>query len=301
MLYESRLKFKKIVMSLACQFILLLLFVPWLPNIIAQMGRKLNTMWIPKPNIGLFLGTQIEFFGNILIFSVFIVLVLLIALKKIKTMNSRAVFLLLWVAAPFAIVFSYSLLASSSVYHTRYMLFTLPAILMIFSWLLSRVIDKDKIVGYVLIGIIIVSSFASLTSQTINMDKDNWRQVSSFMKDNVQKQDFIFVDPFYHQDPFAYYYDNECFKEFDVFSCTYKSNVLSLNWMADCCNDTTKLAAQNEKDELKDYISRTIWLVSVRPNLYTENNSLFNYFSNTKNLTKTEEIGEIKIYRFESA
>ena len=83
-------------------------------------------------------------------------------------------------------------------------------------------------------------------------------------------------------------------------SCNYqKHKILSLNWLADCCSGNTKLTATDQKNELRYYLGSNIWLISVRPELYGGNNSLFAYLNSTKKLSVTKEFGDIKIYKFE--
>ena len=48
------------------------------------------------------------------------------------------------------------------------------------------------------------------------------------------------------------------------------------------------------------YLDDTIWLVNVRPEMYYNNNNLFNYFNERKNLVfETEFAGGVEVYRFE--
>jgi len=153
---------------------------------------------------------------------------------------------------------------------------------------------------YILTAIIIVSSFVSVMNQANVTNKDDWREISDFISENRKEDEIVFINPFYHQDPFTYYYNEECFTKDNIYSCNFdQSRILSLNWKVDCCNDSTKLTATNDKNQMKYYINKTIWLISVRPELYDVGNRLYEYFYKRKNLVFSREFKGIEIFRFE--
>jgi len=210
--------------------------------------------------------------------------------------KDKKMLLVLWILLPFAIVLFYSLIISS-VYNTRYLLFTVPALLILFSVLIDKIAEKKKYLTYMLVGAIILFSFISIVNQVNTTDKDDWRSVSSYIKENVEEE-YIFINPFYHHDPFTYYFDEECFKDYYIHSCNYNNhNLLALKWDAICCNDSTGLTATDEKNTLGDYINETVWLISVKEKLYAV--PLFDYFNENMNLTLSKKFGEIKISKFE--
>ncbi len=73
------------------------------------------------------------------------------------------------------------------------------------------------------------------------MDKHDWKGASAYIEENGNN-DIIFIDPFYHQQPFTYYYDIGCFKDSDMLSCN-TNKIKSLDWKAECCSDSTRLSA----------------------------------------------------------
>ncbi|MFH1590251.1 MAG: glycosyltransferase family 39 protein [archaeon] len=296
-LYKFKFQFKKLIKWFAGQFILFLLFLPWISNLFKQVSSTLNTDWIPKPNIGIVLLTILDFFGHIVIVLMFLICLIIIIRKKHKPMDKdKKMLLVLWILLPFAIVLFYSLIISS-VYNTRYLLFTVPALLILFSVLIDKIAEKKKYLTYMLVGAIILFSFISIVNQVNTTDKDDWRSVSSYIKENVEEE-YIFINPFYHHDPFTYYFDEECFKDYYIHSCNYNNhNLLALKWDAICCNDSTGLTATDEKNTLGDYINETVWLISVKEKLYAV--PLFDYFNENMNLTLSKKFGEIKISKFE--
>ena len=118
------------------------------------------------------------------------------------------------------------------------------------------------------------------------------------MKDNVEDGELVFVDPFFHQHALSFYYNSECFKQLDVYSCNLNNSILSLDYQSDCCSDNTRILRDSYDKKLGDYIDSPIWLLRVRALTYEEND-LFNYFNNTKVLTASYSIDDILIYHFE--
>jgi len=298
-LHINKYRIKKLFKWIYSQLFLIIMFLPWIGNLLKQVNRTLNTMWIPKPNIGIILKSILDLLGNKYILLIFLFCIIYVILtKNYKSIEkNKIVFLVLWIIVPFIIVLTYSYLISP-VYQTRYLLFVIPAFFIIFGKLISRIFEKNKILAYTLLGLIIIFSFITIIHQVNHVDKDNWRSVAGYIKENVKEPEYTFINPFYHQDPFTYYFDSDCFKEQDIYSCNYNHhNILSLKWYALYCNDSTPLTATDDKNTLRDYTNETVWLISVREKLYAV--PLFDYFNDTMNLIKYKEFGEIKIYKFQ--
>jgi uncharacterized membrane protein len=280
------------------QALLALLFLPWISVLTAQIQKTYHLSWI---NIDLtkIYYTFFDFFNHISILIIFVI-ALIFVLKKysIKKDKNKLILLGLWALLPIVIVTIYSILFNS-IYHTRYLLFALPAFYLIFSWTIPKLPKRIKVI--VIIMIIITSSIIIYYQQQ-NLDKDNWRAVSQFVKNNVSKEEYVFIHPYYHQYAFSYYYDKECFDAGSFYSCNFhEHNILSLKWFEDCCNDSTELMQVIYKEnQLKHYAGNTIWLINVRPEMYYQNNNLLNYFNERKDLTFAAEFaGGVEVYRFE--
>ncbi|MCX6706963.1 MAG: hypothetical protein NT001_02375 [Candidatus Woesearchaeota archaeon] len=313
-MYLHRFKIKQLLNWFIGQSVLLLLFIPWLLNLFRQITHSaLSIMWIPRPDVSIVAFTLYDFFGNYFVLFTFIILIVAFILTKRfrpKTVMSetadknKLILLSLWILLPFLLVFIYSLLFSS-LYATRYLLFTLPAIYLLFAMTidrLGRLMPKREFIPWIVVCVVMISSLISVADQVSRVDKDDWKAVSDYIKQNAKEGEVVFIDPFYQQQPFSYYYDISCFKEHDIYSCNFnKDRILSLDWNAECCSDTSKLTATDGKDGFKDYLNDIIWLISAKPELYSHdmNNSLFGYFDNRKNITASKEIGQIKIYKFE--
>jgi uncharacterized membrane protein len=301
-LYKSRSNLTYLIKWFSSQIMLFIIFLPWMSHILRQANNStLHTVWIPKPNNGIILSSFMELIGNKFILGLFIIcLVYFIVGRKYNSSDKdKILFLLCYLIVPFIIVISYSYIGSS-VYNTRYMLFTLPAFFVVFSLIIEKVSEKNMLLLYGLVGIIIILSLMSVAAQTNRLDKDDWRSVSLYISKNVKDNENLFINPFYHQDPFTYYFDSSCFKYDDIYSCNYNNyHLLSLRWDAFCCNDSTILTATDDQNLLKDYLNNTLWLISVRERLYAA--PLYDYFNENMNLTVSKEFGDIKIYKFEKS
>jgi hypothetical protein len=177
------------------------------------------------------------------------------------------------------------------------MLFTLPAILILFAVCIDKITEKHYI-KYITLVIIIFFAITSIASQINRVDKDDWRSVVKYLKEHIKEKDIIIINPTYHQEPFIYYYDRECFDAKDMDSGNFnKHNILKLECAGHCTDNTFLNIPAGHS--LKEYSNHSIWLINVKQELYDTNNSLFEYFSNKKNLTSQNKIGEVEIYLFE--
>jgi mannosyltransferase len=314
-LYLYKTNIKKIAKWIISQILLFIVFIPWLPSLLNQLRKNNNTMWIDIPNIWTlresfyeFIGSKyLTFFVIILVFLIYIVSKIRLKEKsilknfkigKIRTDEKKNLFLIvLWLIIPFLIVISTSYFFKP-IYHIRYLLFTIPAFFIALAFLIDKLFIKNKKTAYIIILIIIVLSSLQIYYQLLNIEKDNWKEVSIYLKDNVKKNEYIFVSPFYQQTPLTYYYDEKCFKEYYIHPCSFThSNLISLQWNTTCCNDSSRIISMNKFDELKYYTTKSIWLVSLKEKLYESQLSI--YFLDKMNQTFYRKIGDIKIYKFE--
>ena len=295
-----RKKLQSLIHWFAIQSVLGLLFLPWVPILIKQISDTRLYSWIPKPTIFSVLITFDIFFNNTysILILILIVLIILIGKNKIKNELNKLSFILMWAFIPFIIVIPFSLIFRS-LYHMRYFIFTLPAFYLFFAWCVSKVSNNILIKRW-LITIIIVSSIPSILYQYKHVDKDDWRSISLFIKDNIKDDTYIFIHPYYQQEPFTLYFDKECFEGYYIYSCNFnKHNILSLNSQAKCCDDSTILTSTNNYNQLGYYLDKEILLINTRDSIYYSNDSLFDYFSTRKELilTKEFEMG-VKVYKF---
>jgi len=274
------------------QAVLGILFIPWINITLTQSKKAELLSWISIDLMKIYY-TFFDFFNHIIIFLIFIGL-LIYVIKKHK-IEKNMLLLGLWALLPIISVIVYSFLFTS-LYQTRYLLFTLPAFYLIFAWVISKLPENS---AFTALFFIIFLSSAFIYMQQVTLEKDDWRSAVSFLKENVKEDEYIFIHPYYHQYIFSYY-DKKCYNTGDFYSCNFhENNVLSLNWLADCCNDSTKLTSTNDENQLRYYIDDNIWLLNIRPEMYYGNNNLFEYLDSMKNITFAEEFSGIEVYRFE--
>jgi uncharacterized membrane protein len=287
---------KNLVHWISLQAVLGILFLPWISILLRQSKKITHLSWI-SINFMKIYYTFFDFFNHIIIFLLFIGL-LIYVLKKypIKKEKNNLILLGVWALLPIITVIVYSLFFTS-LYQTRYLLLTLPAFYILFAWSISK-LPKKYAVSILAVIVILSLSFVSIQQQSI--DKDDWKAATLFIRNNVKENEYVFIHPYYHQYAFSYYFDKECFDAGDFYSCNFhEHNVLSLNWLADCCNDSTKLTSTvYEENQLKYYVDNNIWLINVRPEMYYQNNNLYDYFNEKKNLTFSKEFSGIEIYKF---
>ncbi|MFH1133063.1 MAG: glycosyltransferase family 39 protein [Nanoarchaeota archaeon] len=284
------------------QGVILLLFVPWLPALIRQLRQSLSLVWIQRPHLSTIYETFSTFLGTVwLTVLFFLLLVLFIKRAKSREVSKQQAvgffFLSIGVLLPVLGVFIFSLFFTP-VYNFRYLLFTLPAVLTFFSFLIMKVIQKRMVRGAVIATVSLISLFLVL-QQGASLEKDDWRSVSRYLRQQTQPGGRIFIDPFYHQHPLAYYY-RECFQEEDLFGCNFrKHGIISIDGFHPCCDGTTPVTPMGEGNLFGDWTGGTVWLVSVRPELYSSGKTLQDYFLERKRVEKVEYFaGGIILYKF---
>ncbi|MFH1182039.1 MAG: glycosyltransferase family 39 protein [Candidatus Woesearchaeota archaeon] len=276
------------------QALLALSFAPWLFVLIYQTRHMENLAWIITPSVVDIFNIFYDFAGNAFLLTLFVIVIVLGVLAAKPKYKSEQLLLILWLLFPIIGMFIASQIVIP-LFHVRYFLFTLPALYLLVAWSIFRLKSTYIKIGCILA--IIVASILLLVSQSASLDKADWRGLSQFMKANVGKEDIIAIDPFYQQDPFAFYYDNDCFKAGNEFDCLYEKDRV-ISFTEQCCDNTTSITAAQQKN-LKDFLNYSLWLVSVKSELYDKTNSLFDYLNERKKLTSTYSFtGNILVYKF---
>jgi mannosyltransferase len=298
-IYVYRFRLKRLVAWLGSQFMLILLFLPIVPNVAMNVSNRIFTSWITQPDILKVFYTIYDFFGNAVNISIFFIILAVLVYKKRFWENieqKSSTFLLTWIIIPFAIAIACSL-AVKPAYHTRYLLFTMPAFMIVFAHILDKL--EPKKFSAIVLTVILVSSSASVFLQAGKDDKDDWREASSFLKASVSEGELMIVNPFYHLEALSYYHSPDCFTEIFFRSCNFRNHDIAvMDFEADCCNNDTFITAPYSVSRLGYHMNKTIWLVDVRPEAYEGSSRLLTFLSDNKELEYSHEIGDIKIYKF---
>ncbi|USN45924.1 MAG: glycosyltransferase family 39 protein [Candidatus Woesearchaeota archaeon] len=282
---------KKTLRWLLLHSLLFVAFLPWLPILYRQIFSVIGHFWIPQPTLVSLLISFHEFSGSLLIVLAIFCIILAYSyfVYRKKIVETRTSFFLFsWLVIPFFVVFIYSQFFTP-LYQTRYFLFALPIFYLLLSVGIDRVCScvKNNWLFPVISLVFVLLFVIALAPQQTTLSKDDWRSISAFLKEQVGEDDYIFIHPFYHQDPFTYYFDQDCFSQTNVYVCNFeKHNIVSLNNQTSCCSDDSLLTSTLEQNTLSDFLTNTIWLVSVRSTEYVVDPGLFNYLSEQKSLEK---------------
>ncbi|MGV8086217.1 MAG: glycosyltransferase family 39 protein [Candidatus Woesearchaeota archaeon] len=328
-LIKNRLRLKEIVIALA---ISVLSLIPIIMRIAVQYSNfdKSDKSWL-LPSIDKIIMMLIHYAGGIGLLIVECVIIILgiffcrrknkvinnnintknYTTKKTKNYNTKnktgntdaenknnILILIAWAIIPIIMVFILSII--QPLYHERYLLFTLPAYILIISFYISEF--KYSYQKILIILIILLSSY-SLIIQHQNVDKDNWRSVSKFLKDNVKEDDYLLITPYYHQESLTYYYNSQCFEEIFMEHCNFVTKkIITINIGQNCCNSNTLVVDNNKFGDLLAKDDK-LWLIQNR--VWINNNATpYNYINTQKKLVSkhTFDAGfnsEIEVYEFE--
>ena len=307
-IWKNIRKRKNLIGWVWIQLIILLSFTPWISILFKQLQNLQNFSWIPFPTFLMVLNTFTVFFNNAAVLLIFIYLAFLFIRKKIKNLDQRDVenlkILLLWAILPVLIIIFFSI-TFIPIYNTRYILLSLPAFYVVFSWMISKAFEKEMH-EVILVSLVVLLCGITLVFHYAINEKDNWRDVTGFVKENVGEGETLYVHPYFQQYPFSYYYDMECFAAEHTQSCNFeKHNVISLADFT-CCNDSTIVTSTDSRNQLKDHINGTVWLLEIihkgeiSREMEEDNRNLFRYLDSRKDLVYEEVLWKgITIYRFE--
>ncbi len=214
--------------------------------------------------------------------------------------SNSLLMLFFWVIVP--IIFVWLLFIVQPLFHERYLLFTLPAYILLLAFSISQF--KSKYRTGIIFVLVLFSIYAIFVQyQTVN--KDDWRTASEFLKNNVKPTDYLLINPYYQQDPLTYYYNYPCFNEAYSEHCNFvKKNIITINIGSTCCNYDTKVVDNNNLGELISSDKNTkVWLIENREKI-NNNATPYNYLNIQKKLISTSQFdggfdSKIIIYEFE--
>jgi uncharacterized membrane protein len=220
-------------------------------------------------------------------------------LKKQTTKTDSNLFILaIWLIIPIVAVYVLSII--QPLFNERYLLFTLPAYILLVVFFISQF--KLKYQNIILILIIILSMY-TLIIQYKTTNKDDWKNTAQFLKDNVKNDDYLLITPYYHQESLTYYYNQQCFKEMFMEHCNFVTKkIITINIGQNCCNKDTLVVDNNKFGELITK-NNTFWLIQNRE--WINNNATpYNYILTQKKLVSKHQFdagfgSKIEVYEFE--
>ncbi len=218
-----RLNIKRWILT---QFLLIILFIPWIKVFIAQtFGVVKSGFWIPTPSLLSIVKSFGAYSGGILLFLLFLILLSFSIIKyegigsiidrrnvfksikgcyrKIRLSNINDILLLLvWLSIPIILPFTISLF-STPIYATKYTIVASPAFYLLIAKGINNI--SHKYLKPTIIGIIIIFSLVYVRGYYINVDKEQWRDVANYVDTNAKNDDLLLFNASYCQQVFDYY------------------------------------------------------------------------------------------------
>ena len=212
-LRQYRLLFRKWI---AIQFIAFLLLAPWLYLQLTQEVIVLGVNWMPQPTLlspfltlqGFSVGVSNSFTGATIAGLSITLIALGLGLFQLRTSNrDSALFLGLWIVAPFALVL---LIATRRVYYfNRYFIVILPAFVTLISAGVVHVPVRN-LRTIMTTALILVSAISLLFYPNVaTFPQQNWRGAAQYVAENAMPSDLIIVDGILDQLAWNHYYEGE--------------------------------------------------------------------------------------------
>ena len=216
------------------QFIVLICFLPWLPTMLEQTQLALKGIVPPQlsanpefsmayletlnpsPNLLIVLSSYLSFQGyswfpytlypELIFYAALSVFGIYFSLKRNLLTFENIFFVILWliipVLTPFIISQRFNLL-----FNWRYLIFVSPAYLILISNGIINIGKKYTVLGIFLLWLVIMHSVIGLPSYYAFGQKEQWREVAQYIKENELTEDLILADPGWIVPAFKYYYD----------------------------------------------------------------------------------------------
>ncbi len=201
-------RFIKVAIGLA------VLFLPWVIAVLVNGGAgntQPNLMTPTTVNVfntfsSFIFGFQTDHLNTILV-SLWPVTVLLgfLALKKNKHISPETIYFIMGFILPNVAAFAISFLVSP-VYLARYLIFTLPMMYLILSWMFST---YPKSLGYALRTLLVLVMAATLAIESASANtpvKENYREAVEYIEKSALPSDVVAVSAPFTIYPVLYYY-----------------------------------------------------------------------------------------------
>jgi len=194
------------------QFLLIVLFIPWIKIFITlTFGVVKDGLWLPIPSLLSIVKSFGAYSGGILLFLLFLILLSFSIIKyegisgnidrrnisksiksyfrKIRLLNINEILLLLvWLLTPIILPFTISLF-STPIYTTKYTIVASPAFYLLIAKGINNI--SHKYLKSIIISVIIIISLVYIREYYINIDKEQWRDVASYIDDNAKNGDLL--------------------------------------------------------------------------------------------------------------
>ncbi len=209
------------------QFVLLVLYIPWIIPLIEQISSIQTGFWIPKPTIKSVGGAFLKYSGSysLMLFFVAFSALALVSPEKIEgRINLRnpiesaagylwkvrlshvdkSFMLLIWLFVPIVLPFMISQF-TTPIYLKTYTIGASPAFYLLASKGIRNI--TDKLAASAVIVALVVLSLISIKEYYIEINKEQWREVASHIDNKAATGDLILMnDGFHTRYVFDYYF-----------------------------------------------------------------------------------------------
>ncbi|MFP4403836.1 MAG: glycosyltransferase family 39 protein [Candidatus Woesearchaeota archaeon] len=280
---------KKLFCFFKNNFIIFLLYLPWIPVIINQFLKVTDSYWLSKPNFLSLYETIVDFSGSIFLFYLFTFIISMFFFYSLikKYFNYKILFVFCWFILPILILFLISVLFKPF-FLTRYILYcSLPYFILI-AYSINKLV-KFKIIKCLIIIIIIFFSILSIFEYYNNNSKEDWNEVVFFIKNNYNHEKII-IHPHYEIFPFLYYFDRNCFS--NKIGYDFKKDISYSN-----CNKN--IFGVNQIYDINVLLNESFWLIKYYEDYYKINDSYYilEDLNKTHNVFLLKKIKNIAIYK----
>jgi mannosyltransferase len=185
------------------QFLLILLFVPWVRIFVYKVVEVQGNYWIPIPHIDTIISSFRTYSSESTLLLVLFLVLVLFSLWQIRKLNKYHIyFLLIWLITPIVLPFIISQL-SQPIYDVRYTIVASSA----FYLLIARGIDNmhAKYVKLIVVSTVILLSMVSVRNYYAEITNEPWREVAEYIDANAHNGDVVLFNAPYYVQPFNYY------------------------------------------------------------------------------------------------
>lgn len=259
---------KQFLISLLGIFVVLVIFLPWLPIAFYQ-SQSHPLVWIEKLSLQTFLDTFLRIlFGSgflllppLLRSITFIVIILLIAYtvyREIIKNNYKDLFfiaILIWAFAPYLMVSIISV--RSPIFQYKQFLFLIFPILLLYIWVSHK---KREWIRLLMIAVVVFFSVIFLLFQQSTTTKDNWKGLGGYLNQKAELQDGIFCNPAASKLPLSFYIK----KSFDIRGYPLDYDILKGGWEGE------RISQRNIHEIINGYPfdRKRVWLIEFFPELW---------------------------------
>lgn len=169
-------------------FVIGLAYLPWLPALSFQTKLVASGFWLGKPTLKDLLNLVRDFFGgreeSLLKNALFLLLVILLVFRQWQKNLKTDFFLFGWFLLPLFLTFLISLFASASIFFDRYLLYTIPALILL-------LVLSPRLLSYPLLTLtaffLLWVNLAYFTHPT----KRPFLKLAAYVKEAKREKDFL--------------------------------------------------------------------------------------------------------------